>query len=69
MDAGGYFVKIQSQGYMEVDSASQGFIAGINSATGGTVSTVMQYAAQIRYVQDIQCERPVHCHYHKAAVS
>jgi len=46
MAAGGYYIKVQSQGYIEVDSANQGFIAGINDATGGTRSTVMQYSAQ-----------------------
>ncbi len=46
MDSGGYYIKVQSQGYMEIDSANQGFIAGINAATGGTVSTVMQYTPQ-----------------------
>ncbi len=46
MDAGGYFIKVQSQGYISVDSTSQGSIAGINSATGGVSSKVMQYSAQ-----------------------
>lgn len=46
MDKGGYVIKVKSQGYIEVESANQGFIAGINEASGGERSTVMQYTAQ-----------------------
>lgn len=42
MDAGGYYVNVQSQGYIEVDSANQGFLVGVNTATGGQYSTIMQ---------------------------
>ena len=51
MDSGGYYIKVQSQGNIAVESANQGFIAGINSATGGTLSTVMQYSAQSDTIQ------------------
>ena len=46
MDAGGYLVKVQSNWYLAVDSTSQGSIASINSASGGTTSRIMQYSAQ-----------------------
>jgi hypothetical protein len=49
MEKGGYVIKVKSQGYIEVDSAnpsgSESFIAGINSATGGETSTVVQLIA------------------------
>lgn len=49
MDKGGYYIKVQSQGYIEVDSVnpsgSELFIAGINTASGGVQSSIVQWIA------------------------